>query len=87
MEWKTIKCTITTDIFNRIATNFNYKINELKSTIFIVSDDRLANAKSLLGLLSLQLRTGDIIEIRFDDSEETSKIKEIISEIAEIKEG
>ena len=42
----------------RPATFFIQKANEYKSSIWVESDDRKVNAKSLLGVLSLGITKG-----------------------------
>lgn len=59
----------TTDTIKDIVNEFN-KIN---SRIFIISDNKRVNAKSIMGVLSLSLKSGDniFIEVIGDDEEET----------------
>ena len=49
-------------LHNRQATYFVQKANEFSSSIWIESDNRKMNAKSLLGIMSLGIVTGaDVI--------------------------
>ena len=45
-------------LHNRQATYFVQKANEFESSIWIESDNRKMNAKSLLGIMSLGIVTG-----------------------------
>ena len=45
-------------LHNRQATYFVQKANEFNSSIWIESDNRKMNAKSLLGIMSLGIVTG-----------------------------
>lgn len=54
---------IPVDITGRYAHRIIYAIQPLKSSIFISHDGRTINAKSILGILSLQLKHKDIVDI------------------------
>lgn len=45
-------------LHNRQATYFVQKANEFDSSIWVESDNRKMNAKSLLGIMSLSIVTG-----------------------------
>ena len=45
-------------LHNRQATYFVQKANEFKSNIWLESDNRKMNAKSLLGIMSMGIVTG-----------------------------
>ena len=48
---------------NRQATYFVQKANEFESSIWLESDTRKMNAKSLLGIMSLGIVTGSSIKL------------------------
>lgn len=48
----------------RFSMNFSYAINNLKSNIYFVNDERIINAKSILGIISADIHKGDIFHIR-----------------------
>ena len=50
-------------LHNRQATYFVQKANEFKSSIWIESDNRKMNAKSLLGIMSLGIVTGATVTL------------------------
>ena len=50
----------------RPATFFIQKANEFKSSIWVEKDDRRVNAKSLLGVLSLGIVQGTVIQLIAD---------------------
>lgn len=50
-------------LHNRQATYFVQKANEFESSITLESDNRKMNAKSLLGIMSLGIITGDEITL------------------------
>lgn len=54
----------------RPATFFIQKANEFKCSIWVEKDDRKVNAKSLLGVLSLGIVCGTVINIIADGADE-----------------
>ena len=50
-------------LHNRQATYFVQKANEFESSIYLISDNRKMNAKSLLGIMSLGIVTGATVTI------------------------
>ena len=61
----------------RSATYFIQKANTFKSAIKIKSGSRTANAKSLLGVLSLGVSKGDTIVIEADGADENEAVEGI----------
>ena len=68
------------DLCGRAATQLRWHLQSLKSEVRIMTE-RMINAKSLVGVLSAQLRTGNHIAITFDCNEEENKIREEFNEI------
>lgn len=56
------------------ATLFIHKANEFKSSVWIQKDEKRANAKSLLGVLSLGVTGGTQINIFADGPDENEAI-------------
>ena len=50
-------------LHNMQATYFVQKANEFKCNIWIESGSRRMNAKSLLGIMSLSIVTGDVVTL------------------------
>ena len=50
-------------LHNRQATYFVQKANEFESSIYLESDNRKMNAKSLLGIMSLGVITGSKVTL------------------------
>ena len=61
----------------RPATFFIQKANEFTSGIWISTDDRKVNAKSLLGVLSLGVTRGTSITIIADGADEQIAVDEL----------
>jgi len=72
---------------SKMAAVFIHKASNYKSSIWIEKDERKANAKSLLGLLSLGIGEGDkvILTAEGEDSEKAIKDLEeyLVSELGE----
>lgn len=62
----------------RPATFFIQKANEFKSTIWVESNDRRVNAKSLLGVLSLGIVGGTSIRIIADGPDENVAVDSLV---------
>lgn len=77
-----IKYLINKDLVNREAINLIFKLNNLKTNLYILNNKkRLINGKSLIGLLQANIRGGDIITVSIEDSAETYNIKNIFNNI------
>lgn len=82
------KYIIKEDIIGRIATNFVFKINEIKGSIYIINTNKLScNAKSLIGILSLHLKKGEEVEVLMLDTDDYMSIKKIFEEIGDEVNG
>ena len=81
------QCKLNQNITGRTAAQLNWALKILKSNINIINkDERMVNGKSLVGLLSAQIRKDDTIIVAFDCEEEEQKIKNYFREIGTIKE-
>ena len=58
----------------RPATFFIQKANEYKSSIWVEKEDRRVNAKSLLGVLSLGVASGDTILVVAEGEDEDAAV-------------
>ena len=57
----TVRCE--SGLHNRQATYFVQKANEFESSIWVESGSRKMNAKSLLGIMSLSIVTGAVVNL------------------------
>ena len=62
----------------RPATFFIQKANEFKSSVWVEKDERKVNAKSLLGVLSLGITKGTVINIMADGSDEDAAVATLV---------
>lgn len=67
-------------LHNRQATYFVQKANEFESSIWVESDNRKMNAKSLLGIMSLGIITGAnvILSAKGSDAEAAVNALEVL---------
>ena len=56
-------------LHNRQATYFVQKANEFESSLWLESGSRKMNAKSLLGIMSLSIVTGDTVTLSAQGSD------------------
>ena len=63
----------------RPATFFIQKANEFKSSIWVEKEERRVNAKSLLGVLSLGIVGGTMIDIIADGSVEQEAVDSLVA--------
>ena len=66
----------------RPATFFIQKANEFRSSIWVEKDDRRVNAKSLLGVLSLGIVKGNVVNIIADGQDEENAAEALAELIA-----
>lgn len=66
----------------RPATFFIQKANEFKSSIWVEKDERKANAKSLLGVLSLGITKGTAVNVIADGVDEEEAVIALVSLIS-----
>ena len=63
MEMSKVDIKIPCDIIGRNAHRLVYKLQEFKSSVYFMTEGRRINAKSLLGLLSANIKVGDIVQV------------------------
>ena len=62
-------------LHNRQATYFVQKANEFESNIWLESDNRKLNAKSLLGIMSLGIVTGAEVTLSANGNDEQRAVE------------
>lgn len=73
------------DIVARTAANLVFNLSEIKS-IHIAKGNTCFNGKSLVGILSNNLLSGDIINLEIEELSDVEKVKEIFNEIGRFVE-
>ena len=78
MLTKTVTVENSVGLHARPATLFIQKANSYKSSVWIENSDRRANAKSLLGVLSLGITKGKEITIIADGADEKEAVDGLV---------
>ena len=82
-----IKYLINKDLVIREAINLIFKLNNLKTNLYILNNKkRLINGKSLIGILSNSLRFNDIITIKVEEAGDIEIIKEAFKGLGDVIE-
>ncbi len=61
-------------LYNKQATYFVQKANDFSCNIWLESENRKMNAKSLLGIMSLSVVTGSVVTISADGADECEAV-------------
>lgn len=77
MVSKEVLISSVSGLQSKTAAIFIQKASGYNSSIWIEKDERKANAKSLLGLLSLSIGSGTKVILRADGEDETEAIEEL----------
>lgn len=85
----TAKRTITAnkDITPRFAKNFVAETTHIKSNVYFIMGDREINAKSILGIISINIMNGDEFEVRVDSSVSQECAENDINKVIELLMG
>ena len=79
---KEVTVTNQTGLYARPATFFIQKANEFRSTMMVEKAERKVNAKSLLGVLSLGITKGTVINISAEGSDEEEAVNALCTLVA-----
>lgn len=81
-----VKINGSTGLHARPATLLVKKASSFKSDVSIEIDGKKANAKSLIGVLSLGVKSGSIVKISTSGNDEKYALDEIIKLIESLNE-
>ena len=76
MQTTVVRCE--SGLHNKQATYFVQKANEFESSIWLESENRKMNAKSLLGIMSLGIITGVTVTITATGSDEEEAVTALV---------
>ena len=77
----TITYKLYKDIVARTAVQLNWNLKQVRSSIRIIHGDRIVNGKSLIGIMSANMRFNDIISVTIDELADVEEIKEYFNEV------
>ena len=66
-------------LHNKQVTYFVQKANEFRSSVWLESENRRMNAKSLLGIMSLGIVTGAVVTLSAEGSDEEDAVNALES--------
>ncbi|MDX6151769.1 HPr family phosphocarrier protein [Marinococcus sp. PL1-022] len=70
MVEKTVEVNLRTGLQARPAALFVQEANRFHSNIFLEKDDKKVNAKSIMGVMSLAVRTGASVKLLAEGADE-----------------
>ncbi|WP_018921917.1 HPr family phosphocarrier protein [Salsuginibacillus kocurii] len=79
MAEKTATVQLKTGLQARPAALFVQEANRYQSTIHIIREEKKANAKSIMGIMSLAIRTGTEITIQADGNDAEDAVETLAS--------
>ena len=59
------------------AAKFVQKASQFKSRISLISEEKTANAKSIMGIISLNLRGGNVVKLVAEGEDERQALPEL----------
>ncbi len=62
-------------LYNKQATYFVQKANDFSSNIWLATEGRKMNAKSLLGVMSLSVVTGSVVNLTAEGADEIEAVE------------
>ncbi len=86
MYTKSVKVTNSVGLHARPATFFIQKANEFKSSIWVEIGTRRINAKSLLGILSLEIIKGTDINVIADGADEEAAVSALTELVEKLED-
>lgn len=77
MIQKSIQIKLETGLEARPVAMLVQVASQFESTVYINADDRKVNAKSIMGMMSLGLASGEQVTVVAEGSDEASAVEEI----------
>lgn len=84
MKKKTVNVTNETGLHARPASEFTKVATSVPCDVYVEKDGRKVNAKSILGILSLAIGKGTVIDIITDGEDEESALEQLVSFVEEL---
>jgi len=86
MKEATVTIVNETGLHARPASEFLKVANKFQSDITLIKDNKSANAKSILGILTLGLSKGSKVTIRTEGTDEDAALATLVEFISNLKE-
>lgn len=85
MKTESVRFQLEAGLKSRLATDFTQKAAEFRSGIWLEKGNRRVNAKSLLGVLSLAVSSGDELSILADGEDEDAAVESLAEYLTEFQ--
>jgi len=72
---KQVEIKLRTGLQARVAAMFVQEANRFTSDVFLKKDEKVVNAKSIMGLMSLALNRGTVITLIAEGSDEEEAVE------------
>ncbi|WP_430487853.1 HPr family phosphocarrier protein [Priestia flexa] len=72
---KQVEIKLRTGLQARVAAMFVQEANRFTSDVFLKKDEKIVNAKSIMGLMSLALNRGTVITLIAEGSDEEEAVE------------
>ncbi|MBO8157890.1 MAG: HPr family phosphocarrier protein [Bacillaceae bacterium] len=76
---KTVTVNLKTGLQARPAAQFVQEANRYSADIFLQKEEKRVNAKSIMGLMSLAIATGEKITLQAEGSDEEDALNALVS--------
>lgn len=86
MVKKTVEIKNPTGLHARPAAEFTKVASAIESDVFLEKDGKRVNAKSILGLLTLGISQGDVIDVITDGADEQEGLDKLVDLIENLKD-
>lgn len=83
---KSVEVSIESGLQARPAANFVQEANRYTAHLFIEKDGKRINAKSIMGLMSLAVASGETIKFIADGTDEENALDHLVSFVTESAE-
>lgn len=87
MVEKSVEVLLETGLQARPAATFVQEANRYTAHIFLEKDGKRINAKSIMGLMSLAIASGETVKIIADGSDEEIALDHLVSFVTESTES
>jgi catabolite repression HPr-like protein len=77
MVEKTVEVKLKTGLQARPAALFVQEANRFSSDVFLEKDGKKVNAKSIMGLMSLAIGSGSVIQLIAEGNDEKEAVEEL----------
>lgn len=75
---KTVEVKLRTGLQARPAAMFVQEANRFSSEVFLEKEGKKVNAKSIMGLMSLAIRTGTVIKLIAEGHDEKEAVEALV---------